>query len=327
MKPIGILIFIFISFYSIFAESWTPRIKIINGTTGQSGRADSIKLIALAGGMVPIYEENEKQGEFSLPTQTVDERTPILIQVNYRGVNYNKMVPPVPKMRADVQEVVVYDTTDEKNFLNIRGLLQISKGENHLRVYKLFLLSNKTNPKKSISNSGGLEIFVPENAVEVSGQLVQGEKGMPVPLNLTKGVLGRIMERPILPGESSLQISYIIPGSGDTMDLEDRLTIEKENETLLFFKPIDMKISSTNALEALADEDMPEGMKAYRVQYDSERKVKLSFSGGKIEKEFSTRQRRIINGTVFDTTEKSILGVVAVLAFLFSLSFLFIYKK
>lgn len=324
------LLFIYsiILFFSatLNAEAWIPKIKLINGTNGQMGRADTIKLIALSGGMVPIFEDKEKSGEFTLPTQNVDERVPVLIQVQYKGVNYNKMVPPVPQLRQAVQEVLVYEVSDDSSMLSTRGLLQITKGQGHIRVHKLFLLSNRSKPPRSYSNSAGLEVFVPKNALEVTGQLTQGERGMPVPLSLTDGIVGKIIERPILPGESSLQVSYLLPMDSETVVLDDRLTFEKENQSILFYKPIDMQVTSSNALETIEDE-IPEGMKAYRIQYDANRSVSLVFKGGTLEKEVAPRQRRIVNGKVFDTTEKSVLGVIAVLALLFSLSFLFTHKK
>jgi len=318
MRFFCILLFVSLS---IFPYNWTPRIKVKNGTTGNLATVD-LKLILLSGGMLPFYEAKNMQGEFSLPTQVIDDESPVLIQVNYKGVNYNKIVPPVPKFRDTTQEIIVYETTEEKKFLTIKGLIQVSKRENHLLVNKLYLLNNKSNPKLTILNSKGLEVFIPKEAQEITAQLLQGEKGMPIPLSLSPGNLGQVIQRPILPGESSLHISYLISSTAETIELEDKLIFEKENETLLFIKPTDMKVSSSNLLETISSEEIPEGMKAYRVKYDESRTVKLSFRGGSFENEFP-KQRKIVNGTIFDTPEKSILGVIAVLAFLYSLYFLF----
>lgn len=48
------------------AEEIDLKISLKNGTTGGVGRADTIKLIALQGGMTPIGEFQNKQGNFIL---------------------------------------------------------------------------------------------------------------------------------------------------------------------------------------------------------------------------------------------------------------------
>ena len=114
MFKLKIFISLFLLFFSYLpAEEINLKISLKNGTTGGIGKADTIKLIALQGGMVPIGEFQNKQGDFVLEKINFPDEAPVLIQVSYKGANYNKMVPPAPMFRTKVQEITVYEVTSE----------------------------------------------------------------------------------------------------------------------------------------------------------------------------------------------------------------------
>ena len=103
------------------AEELNLKISLKNGTSGGVGRADTIKLIALQGGMVPIGEFQNKQGDFVLEKINVPDEAPLLIQVNYKGANYNKMVPPKLPCLEQKQEITVYESTSEFKNIDVKG--------------------------------------------------------------------------------------------------------------------------------------------------------------------------------------------------------------
>ncbi|MCX7998072.1 MAG: hypothetical protein N3A69_03850 [Leptospiraceae bacterium] len=308
------------------AYSWTPKLKLWNGTLNQRAKVETLKIISLNGGMVPIFEAKDLEGEVTLPTQDISETSPTLIQVTYKGVNYNKVVPPKKELQNSIHEIIVYELSNDKKILNIKGLVQITKQNKFLIVTKLYLLRNISNPKVTYLSKEGLEVFIPDNAKEVSAQLFQGN-GMPIPINLIQAPNRRIIERGILPGESSLQISYILEFENpEKIEFQDELTLEKENVGIIFLKPNDIKLKSNEKIEEMSDEEIPEGMRAVKVNYGDDRKVVLYLEGGTVPKEIS-QERKIQNGKIFNTTEKSLLGVIAVLSLLFSLSFIFVYNN
>lgn len=98
------------------SEELDLKIRIKNGTTGKEGNIESLKVIALQQGMIPIKEIGPSNGSFVIPKLSVPDQTPILLQAKYEGVNYNKMVPPVPVLRSGIQEIVVYEKTKDKSF-------------------------------------------------------------------------------------------------------------------------------------------------------------------------------------------------------------------
>ncbi|TGL74822.1 hypothetical protein [Leptospira yasudae] len=319
---------------SVYSEELELKIRIKNGTTGQEGSIESLRIIALQQGMIPIKEIGPSRGSFVVSKLTVPDQTPILLQAKYAGVNYNKMVPPVPVMRSGVQEIVVYEKTRDKSLVRTRSAMQISRGRDFLRVFKIFLISNNTIPPKSYQDEQNpFEIFVPSEATEVAGQLTQGESRMAIPLSLQDGANGKLLDRAILPGSSELQISYTIPANNlSTVTFKDRMLAEKEEGyRAVFSKPQDMEVSFIGAAkQERIQEDVPSDMKAFKIGYPSPRyEVSISVSGGNPVADVETERvnRKIENGTWFPTTERSLLGLVAILGFLFTLSFIFIYRK
>ncbi|RHX95648.1 hypothetical protein DLM76_01270 [Leptospira yasudae] len=319
---------------SVYSEELELKIRIKNGTTGQEGSIESLRIIALQQGMIPIKEIGPSHGSFVVSKLTVPDQTPILLQAKYAGVNYNKMVPPVPVMRSGVQEIVVYEKTRDKSLVRTRSAMQISRGRDFLRVFKIFLISNNTIPPKSYQDEQNpFEIFVPSEATEVAGQLTQGESRMAIPLSLQDGPNGKLLDRAILPGSSELQISYTIPANNlSTVTFKDRMLAEKEEGyRAVFSKPQDMEVSFIGAAkQEKIQEDVPSDMKAFKIGYPSPRyEVSISVSGGNPVADVETERvnRKIENGTWFPTTERSLLGLVAILGFLFTLSFIFIYRK
>lgn len=330
---------IFLSLFFLFfsylpAEEINLKISLKNGTTGGIGKADTIKLIALQGGMVPIGEFQNKQGDFVLEKINFPDEAPVLIQVSYKGANYNKMVPPAPMFRTKVQEITVYEVTSEFKGIDIKSLMQIIREENSIRVYKIFLIDNQTKPPRSFQNSESpLEVFVPAEAKEIFGQLTQGDSKMGIPLNLRDGVKGKALDRPILPGTSELQIAYVLPAESlADISFKDEFSFEdKKSPRIIFFKPKDMKINIKGAKEINEiNESIPQGLGALRAIYPESGAVEISVSGGKPEIEEiqqTSQNRKVRNGTIFTTWDKSLLGVVGIIGLLFTFSFLFVYRK
>ena len=328
----------FVFFVALFSqlgsEELNLKISLKNGTSGGIGRADTIKLIALEGGMTPIGEFKDKQGDFVLEKVNAPEGAPVLIQVNYKGANYNKMVPPAPMFRTKVQEITVYEVTPEFKNMDVKSLMQILREENTVRVYKIFLIENQTNPPMSFYNKQSLlEVYVPKDATEVFGQLKQGDSKMAIPLTLTDGAKGKLIDRPILPGASELQISYALPAKSlaDVSFKDENSFEDKKSPRVIFFKPKDMKLDFKGAIskEEIKD-NIPQGLGAVRVKYPDTTSIDISVVGGSFEPEEDTHAaetRKVRNGTLFTTWDKSLLGVIGFLGLLFTLSFVFIYRK
>jgi hypothetical protein len=323
-----LLFFLFVN-YS-YAEKITIYGTLKNGTSSGPGKADSIKLLALQGAMLPLADLGPQMGNFKFPTIDAPEGAPILVQVNYLGVNYNKMIPPVAKFRTSPQDITVYEVTDSWDKIAVKSLMQVIREKNGLRVFKLFLLENKSSPQKSfLSLERPIEYYVPKEAKEVYAQIQQPGSKMAIPLPTPDGKnQGKILDRAVLPGLSELQVSYFIQTETDT--IEERLLIEGESGAFpIFVKPSDMnlEIQGQGTLTRL-EKDIPQGLSAYAVTAVNNPKIiKLKFSGGKPVPAVLKGNPEIVNGTILTTWDTSTFAVIGFLALFFSLSFLFVYKK
>ncbi|WP_167882090.1 hypothetical protein [Leptospira semungkisensis] len=311
-----------------FGEEVELQVVLKNGSTGGVGSAESLRLFALERQMVPLSvgDIGPVKGSFKLPKVSAPDGLPILLQVTYNGVNYNKIIPPVPIMRTRPQEVTVYDKTTDRAAIKTKSLLQVVRTKDALVVYKVSILTNNTIPPKSFQNENDpIEIYVPTEATDISAQLTQGA-GMAIPLQLKQGKNGWALDRAILPGSSQLFVTYAIPASDlASVNFKDRLLFEKqEGERVIFSKPKDMEVSYVGAGTVRSvKEEAPEDVKANIVSYPSPQyEITLSVSGGEaVVEPVSEQEREIQNGKIFVSTEKTIYGVVGIVSFLFFLSF------
>ena len=320
----------FLFYTSLFSD--TIKVKLINGTLSSVGKAESVKLLSLSGGMETIASKENVSGELEFTGVSLPASAPVLVQATYNKVNYNKIIPPVAEMRNAVQELVVYDAIDDKGILEINSLLQIVREPNVYRVYKVFLIHNTSKPPRTFySETKPLEVFIQPVHSELYGQLRQETSSMGIPLDLQNGVKGRKISRGIMPGRSEIQISYTIPIENNSSMLEDRQVLDEGgNFRAVFVKPKDIRVKIENAeSSSQLEKEIPEGLTAYKVNYPLSKPIQIFLSGGtpvSVQKPQPTN-REITNGKIFTDVWKNLIGIVTILAFLVSLSFIFVYRS
>ncbi|MCB1141642.1 MAG: hypothetical protein H7A24_13290 [Leptospiraceae bacterium] len=331
----GVIIFQLLCFLipttEVRSEQWSPKIKIKNGSTGKISGADHLKLISLAGGMTTIKEIPNPSGEFQMDAVEVPEGSPILIQVIYKNANYNKMVPPAPEFRNQPVEIVIYETTSDPKVLDIKSIVQITREERGIRFLKLYLIYNNSEPPRTYSPPEPIEFYIQDDAVSIEARLNQPGSGMGIPLNPQKGKVGYQIGRPILPGQSDLMISYFLENTNEEIGIIDHLLFEDKIENLILINPPDMEflLEGGGSFEKIKEVG-PDGMLGYKIKYPASRKISFRLKGGEPIRERITETptgRKIVNGNIFQTSISSLVGYGAVLALLFSLSFLFVYRK
>jgi len=325
---IQVAVFLFLLPSMSYAEKTSIFGSLKNGTTGGMGKADSIKLLALQSAMLPLAEIGPQTGSFRFPPVEAPEGAPLLVQVTYKGVNYNKMIPPVAKFRSASQEVLVFDTGNNWKDISVKSLMQVMREKAGIRIFKLFLLDNTSSPPRSFqSEDRQIEYFVPKEAKEVFAQVQQPGSKMAIPLGQPEGKNGgKILDRALLPGVSELQISYFIPNEVEV--ITEQLLLESESGSYpIFLKPEDMKpeIVSGGTLTRL-EKDIPPGLGAYSlIALDPTKIVKLKFVGGKPVPAMTNGSPEVANGTILTTWDSSLFAVIGLISLLFTLSFVFVY--
>ncbi len=337
MTKKSILCFSFFIFFSstVFPENSYLKVRIINGTTKKVGRADLFKVILLKDGMMPLKEIQNVQGSFQISDLEIPEGVPLLLQANYKGATYNKMVPPVLELRKNEILIEVFETTSNPSILRTRSLVQFVKLPDILQVYKIYIIQNTSEPPVTYVAREGLDFFIPEGHSDLTGVWTQGSSGMGIPIQFeTRTKTIKTIQRPVLPGDTEIQIQYTLPWKSREIVVEDQLLFERSTSSNrpVFIRPKDMDLTTMNS-ESLVElqDDIPDGLRGYMVVYSkANASVKFILSGGTpISVRSGNQPREIVNGLLFPDWHTSLAGVIAILSFLFILKYLseFILKK
>jgi hypothetical protein len=301
--------------HPILAVDSKIHIKLSNGTTGGEGSADLLRVILLKEAMLPIRELKSLSGTFTISDLDLPDGIPVLLQATYKGANYNKIIPPMAELRKAVQEIVVYESTNDVNSIQTRSLLQLVKAPDSIQVYKILLIQNKTNPPKAYQPIHGLDLFVPEDAVNLSGTWTQGNSKMAIPLEFTrKSDSVRSIERSVLPGSTEIQVIYSLPWNSETITVQDQILFEEKGiERPIFIRPKDMDVSfSSDPNPTRLTDEIPDGLTAYI----------LLTGGTAITNRFSDSPRQIVNGNLIPDWDTSLVAVIGILALLFSFQYI-----
>lgn len=327
------ILLLFIIVQPLFSETIIGT--IINETTKSPTRVEKITLYSMLESQAPIAEYKNIDANFEFKDVKLPTDSPILVQTIYKGTPFNKFFLSFAELVSKKIELTVYETSNELKQMNVRSLLQISREKDYLKILKVYLLENSSNPQISYYNKKQpLEVFIPEDAFDLQGELINPNAKMGIPIEFLESTSdSKKIDRAFLPGNTEIHIQYNIPApSLADASFKERMFFEdKDGYKVIFFKPEKMNVTIKNATKIEKLDNPPEAMGALRVGY-SNKEIEISVSGGEaISKNVDTRaqsiSRIVKNGTLFDTTPKSAAVLVGVLALLFSLSFIFVYRK
>jgi hypothetical protein len=137
---------------------------------------------------------------------------PQLLQANYKGVTYNKlMTPNIPTSNVELD---VYEATKSPAVARIaQQMLVFEPSANQLAVSETVLIHNDTNTTYNNPALGGLCFYLPPAA---NGQVrinAQGPQGMPLPRPAEKTEKSDVfkVDFPIKPGDTEFEVNYILP--------------------------------------------------------------------------------------------------------------------
>jgi hypothetical protein len=137
---------------------------------------------------------------------------PQLLQANYKGVTYNKlMTPNIPTSNVELD---VYEATKSPDVARIaQQVLLLEPGANQLAVSETVLIQNGTDTTYNNPALGGLRFYLPPAA---NGQIrinAQGPQGMPLPRPAEKTEKSNVfkVDFPIKPGDTEFEVNYVLP--------------------------------------------------------------------------------------------------------------------
>ena len=315
-------IILFYLFYiaAVGAENWKPEIVFKNGTDGRRLEKMTVRFLSLENGMQETAKYENIDSGFKFPEIQVSESAPVLIQTVYKNATYNKMVPPVPAMRNRPQEITVYESSSDFSRVSVQSVLNAVREEEGVRIMKIYFLNNISSPKTAWFDPEGFEIYIPENAEEIQAQLTQGGGQMPIPLSLSEGKNGKKINRAILPGESDIQISFLIRGK-DSVTFKDRLSIDKSREKVILYRPKSMNLEFSGVKAEKITDEAPMNAAAYKLEAEKDKMYEIRFSGGEAVKANAPKGRILRNASIFTDVWKSLYGVLFVFFFLLAVKY------
>lgn len=190
---------------------------IINKTTGQPVANQTVSLVrASEKGMQPAGSgKTDANGKFSIAAQGAGDpaQSISMLQVTYKGVGYNKLVPPMAA-GAPV-EIEVFDTAATPGLVETaQHMILIEPVPGEIRVRETFMMENKTRITYH-DPQAGFRFFLPPLAKgKVDVKASSGAQGMP--LNRTaREVPGKpgvySVDFPMKPGETRFDLTWTAP--------------------------------------------------------------------------------------------------------------------
>jgi len=205
---------------------------VVNKTTGQPQAGATVTLYKLgqAGMESVVSVKSGAQGKFHID-QT--PQGPHLIQTAFDGVTYNHMLPPGSATSG--LSLDVYNSSRQPGAARIsRHFLIFQPNGAQMSVNEGFIFTNNGTTTYNDPDGGTLKFYLPTAAKGIVQVKATAPQGMPIDRAADKTNLKDIykIDFPIKPGETSIQVSYLVPYSSGAV-FEGKTVGKTEEPTLL----------------------------------------------------------------------------------------------
>lgn len=308
---------IYISGISLYADTIQITGQIRNGTNGMPAKVERLELIDLAQGMNVKQVLVDAGPRFQFKEVNLDPNRPAMIRAIYRGQPYFTMIPPVAERRKALQTVTVFETGYDPDSIQVNSGLQLTRTIDGLlvaRVYAIANDSNKTLPGDKVV------FFIPENArdIKVTSRF---QNSMPVDLTLKQEGRWFWPERGFRPGMTEMAVEFAV----DEFSFEERPdrigNLDSNNNSnfsrIVLWRPPDA-IPEFSGAQNVQEMEVPDLGKAIQVTFTGP--ITVTMNNGSVWFENPLQSD---SNPVFSTTTGTLIGVLIVLALLFSLMVLF----
>ena len=199
---------------------------VTNGTTGKPAAGADVVLLKLEGGMSEeARTKTDAQGKFKITAE--NGGAPHVLRVMHQDVSYNQPLPP----GTETKDVTVYDAAKKIDGISstVDAMwIKSEPGTKQAQVAEMFVVKNDSKPKRTQMSEKSFEFTLPAGAiVEFSDATSPG--GMPIKTAaVPQGQPGHYaFIFPIRPGETTFQIGYHLPYSGElTLDPKPTLPVD-----------------------------------------------------------------------------------------------------
>jgi hypothetical protein len=219
---------------------------IVNGTTGESGHAEMVTLYDLSAGMEAVALVENVSGTFTLEGFEVQGQRPYLLQASSGDVSYSQTVSFGNGNELEAT-ITVYDNTRDWKDMEITTARYLLRREHdRLQIDKLFVIENKTEPKKTLYDpEGSFRFAVPEAAREMRSVSASYSSGMPVPQStspLSDGS-GFVAATALKPGTTDFAVSYDVDYAQGSYELRET-ALYPLSELMILVAPSDIRVDA-----------------------------------------------------------------------------------
>lgn len=213
--------------------------QVTNATTGQPVPGQSVNLLALRGRMVPVRQtQTDSDGRYRfVVAANPSER--FLVQVPFQGVNYHQpaLFTTGERITADVQ---VFESGARPRDISVQAqTIFLEPHRNHVRIQEFYSLQNHSRPPRTLAPNGGTFRFALPGTV---GDLqVSAGRGRGMPLRQQPQRADQenlyVINYALQPGETEVQVSYVLPTSGNTFEVRLPLVVPAARRHLAVPRP------------------------------------------------------------------------------------------
>jgi hypothetical protein len=224
----------------------TIRGTLVNGTTGEPGSAERVTLYDLSAGMEAVALVEDVKGTFVLEGFSVQGERPFLLQASSNDVSYSQSIRFSGGNELEAV-VTVFDNTREWEDMEVTTARYLVRREHdRLRIDKLYVIENKTEPKRTLFNpEGSFRFAVPEDVIEMRSVSASYASGMPVPQStspLSDGS-GYAAATALKPGTTDLAVSYDVDYASERYRFQEE-AFYPLSELMILVAPPDIEVES-----------------------------------------------------------------------------------
>jgi 5-hydroxyisourate hydrolase-like protein (transthyretin family) len=205
---------------------------VVNRTTGQPQSGATVTLYKLGqAGMESV--ESVKSGAGGKFRIDHTPQGPHLIQTAFDGVTYNHMLPPGSP--ASGLSLDVYNSSKQPGAARIsRHFLIFQPNGAQMSVSEGFIFANNGTTTYNDPDGGTLKFYLPAAAKGIVQVKATAPQGMPIDRAADKTNQKGIykIDFPIKPGETTIQVTYLVPYSSGAV-FEGKTVGKTEEPTLL----------------------------------------------------------------------------------------------
>jgi hypothetical protein len=211
MKPLirsaSVMLAVFAS--AAVAAAGTVSGIVHNGTTNSPQAGAEVILLRLQGGMEAVATTKaDAQGHFQFDRPEIGTQ-PMLLRVQYRGVNYHEPVPP----GATTANVEIFDNTQDPGTIQVTHQeIVLQPNGQTLLVGEEFIIENQTRPPVAFYRADGTFTFSIPTGAQLNQVSAWGASGMPlVQGTIDKGKNKSAIAFPFRPGQNGVRMSFEMP--------------------------------------------------------------------------------------------------------------------